>query len=72
VAFQIVRVTDTEIVVWNTEHGHIYGYYISPETHALEPLFCRNIDEATQTAESLKDEARRFAVQEARDRKLLA
>ncbi len=70
--FQLVRASDTEIAIWNTDHGHIFVYAIEPRASALTPAYVRDIPGAERDAASMTDEACRFATREARVRKLLA
>ena len=69
--FQLVRASDTEIAIWNTDHGHIFLYSIEPNARELTHRFTRDIPDAEQDAASMTDEARRFATGEARSRRLL-
>jgi hypothetical protein len=71
VSFQLVSASDDEIIIWHTEHGHIYFYVIEPKAHDLKIRWCRNIPEATQDAESLQQDAYVFATEQARIRHLL-
>ena len=69
--FQLVRASDDEIAIWNTDHGHIFVYGIAPRARELTPIHCRDIPDAEVRAASMADEACRFATEEARVRKLL-
>ncbi len=69
--FQLVRASDTEIAIWNTDHGHIFIYGIEPRARELTQLYYKNIPDAEQDAVSMTDEALRFATEEARSRQLL-
>ena len=70
-SFQLVRASENEIIIWHTEHGHVYGYVVASGAKALDRLFCREVADATEKAEDFGEEAMRFAVAEARSRKLL-
>ncbi|WP_131118323.1 hypothetical protein [Lichenihabitans psoromatis] len=70
-SFQLVRATDDEIVVWHTEHGHIYLYEIPPKARDLTMRWFKNIPDATQDAESLKSEAQIYATEQSRIRRLI-
>ena len=67
--FQLVRASDNEIIVWHTEHGHIYLFEIPPDARELTACWYRDIPEAAQDAESLKGDALAYATQEARSRR---
>ncbi len=69
--FQLVRASDNEIAIWNTDHGHVFIYAIEPHARELTDVHCRDIPGAEVDAASMKDEAYRFATAEARSRKLL-
>ena len=71
-AFQLVRAGDTEIAVWQVEHGHIYTFRIPPNGKALVPGPFRNAPDAEQQAPAFEKEALRFATEEARKRNLLS
>ena len=70
--FQLVRASDTEIAIWNTDHGHIFVYEVAAGARALRPAFCREVPDAALDAASMTAEALGFATEEARLRKLLA
>ena len=70
--FQLVRASDDEIAIWNTDHGRIFVYAIEPRASVLTPAYHRDSPDAEQDAASMQDEAYRFATEEARVRKLLA
>lgn len=69
--FQLVRASDDEIAVWQTEHGHIYGFTACPDTNTLKLRFMRDAPEAAQPAQSFAAEALRFATAEARARLII-
>lgn len=69
--FQLVRASDDDIAVWQTEHGHIYGFTACPETDTLQPRFMRDAPDATEPAERFAEEALRFATEEARTRQII-
>ena len=70
-AFQLVRAGDTEIAVWNVEHGHIFVFQIPERADALLPGPIRDVPNAAERAEGLQAEALSFATHEARKRRLL-
>ena len=70
-AFQLVRAGETEIAVWQVEHGHIYTFRIQPGGSSLVPGPFRNAPDAEQQAPAFEKEALRFATEEARKRRLL-
>ena len=70
--FQLVRAGETEIAVWQIEHGHIYSFNIPPGAKDLVAGPFRNAPDAEQQAPAFEREALRFATDEARRRNLLA
>lgn len=71
-SFQLVRVEDREIAVWQIEHGHVYSFRIEPEGKALVPGPFRNAPDAEQQAPAFEKEALTFATDEARKRHLIS
>jgi hypothetical protein len=71
VSFQLVRASDSDIAVWETEQGHIYVFAVSPHRDVLMPQLVRAAPDATEPAERFTEEALRFATQEAESRKIL-
>jgi hypothetical protein len=71
VDFQLVRAGDTEIAVWQIEHGHIYTFRIQPGNPSLVPGPFRNAPDAEQQAPAFEKQALVFATEEARKRHLL-
>ncbi len=69
--FQLVRAGDTEIAVWQVEHGHIYTFRIKPGSSTLMPGPFRNAPDAEQQAPAFEKQALIFATEEARKRHLL-
>lgn len=69
--FQLVRASDDEIAVWQTEQGHIYGFTVCAATDSLTQRFMRDAPDATVPARDFADEALRFATDEARARQLI-
>ena len=69
--FQLVKASDNEIVVWHTEHGHIYIFEIPPEGSELTARWHKDIPDAACDAESLKAEALTYATEQARTRQYL-
>ncbi len=70
-AFQLVLATDSEITVWHTDLGHIFGFGIDPQAQDLVARFTREGPDATQPAETLQDDARTYAAELARARHLI-
>jgi hypothetical protein len=70
--FQLVRAGDSEIAVWQVEHGHVYTFNIPANGKALVPGPFRNAPDAEQQAPAFEREALRFATDEARKRHLIA
>lgn len=70
-AFQLVQATDTEIIVWHTELGHIFGFTVDAPAHTVVPRFTRDVPEAEAPAASVEVEAHSFAVREAKVRRLI-
>lgn len=70
-AFQLVQATDTEIIVWHTELGHIFGFTVDPPARTVVARFTREVPEAEAPAASVQAEAHDFAVGEARVRRLI-
>lgn len=70
--FQLVLATDDEITVWHTEYGHIYQFVIDPPRNDVVFHWTRDVPDAECRADTLQDEARRFAAGEARMRRLIA
>lgn len=71
-SFQLVRASDTDIAVWQTEHGHIYVFHPAPRRDILLPLVVRGAPDAAEPAERFADEALRYATREAEVRGMLA
>ena len=71
VTFQLVRASDDDIAVWQTEHGHIYGFAICTDTDSLKPRFMRDAPDATEPAGNFAEGALQFATEEARARQLI-
>lgn len=71
VAFQLVQATDTEIIVWHTELGHVFGFSVDSPARTVVARFTRDIPEAEAPAASVQDEAHSFAVGEAKVRRLI-
>ena len=69
--FQLVRASDDDIAVWQTEHGHIYGFTACPDTYTLKHRFTREAPDATEPAERFAEESLRFATGEARTRQII-
>ena len=69
--FQLVRAGETEIAVWQIEHGHIYTFRVEPEADTLVPGPFRNAPDAEQQAPAFEKEALVFATGEARKRHLI-
>lgn len=69
--FQLVRASDDDIAVWQTEHGHIYGFTVCPDTDSLIQRFMRDAPDATEPAQCFAEAALRFATDEARARQLI-
>ena len=69
--FQLVRANDDDIAVWQTEHGHIYGFTVCAKTDSLTQRFMREAPDAAEPAQHFADEALRFATDEARARQLI-
>lgn len=69
--FQLVQATDTEIIVWHTELGHIFGFTVDAPAHTVIARFTREVPEAEAPAASVQAEAQTFAVGEARVRRLI-
>ena len=69
--FQLVQATDTEIIVWHTELGHIFGFTVDVQGHTVVTRFTREVPEAEVTAASVQAEAHSFAVGEAKVRRLI-
>ena len=69
--FQLVRATDNEIAIWNTDHGHIFVYAIEPGARELTAVLCKDVPDAEQRAELMMDQALSFATEQARSRRLL-
>ena len=69
--FQLVRASDEGIVVWHTDHGHIYGFTVCTETDSLKPRFMRDAPDVIVPAADFAAEALRFATEEARVRQLI-
>ena len=71
VTFQLVRASDDDIAVWQTEHGHIYGFAVCVDTDSLKPRFMRDAPDATEPAAAFAEGALQFATAEARARQLI-
>ena len=69
--FQLVRASDNEIAIWNTDHGHIFVYSIEHGARELRPVYRKDIPDAELSADSMTVEAHSFATEEARSRRLL-
>ncbi|MDX7953873.1 hypothetical protein P7D22_22210 [Lichenihabitans sp. Uapishka_5] len=69
--FQLVRASDDEIAVWQTEHGHIYGYGVCAKTDSLTPRFMRDAPDAVVPARDFIDAALAYATREAQARQLI-
>ena len=70
-SFQLVRAGETEIAVWQVEHGHIYTFHVAREAEVLVPGPFRNAPDAEQQAPAFEREALVFATDEARKRNLI-
>ena len=70
-SFQLVRASDSEIVVWHVDHGHIFVFQIPPGGSSLLPGPSHEIAGAAESAEAVRDGALRFATEEARKRDLI-
>ena len=68
--FQLVQATETEITVWHTEHGHIFTFLIDPPRDVVH-RWSRDVPEAVERADAVRDAAHRFAEGEARARRLI-
>ena len=71
-AFQLVLVTDSEITVWHTDLGHIYGFAVDGAGTGLVTRFTREVPDAERPAALHQDEALHYAIDLARDRRLIA
>ena len=70
-SFQLVRAGETEIAVWQVEHGHIYTFRVEATGDVLTPGPFRNAPDAEQQAPAFEREAFLFATDEARKRHLI-
>ncbi len=68
--FQLVRASDNEIAIWETNHGHIFVYEIQRAAQSLREVVCREAPDAAEAAAGMKDAACRFATGEAQARRL--
>lgn len=71
VTFQLVRASDDDIAVWQTEHGHIYGFTVCTDTDSLIQRFMRDAPDALEPAQAFAEAALAFATVEARNRQLI-
>lgn len=70
-SFQLVHASDSEIVVWHVDHGHIFVFEIPSRDAALHAGPIHEVADAVESADAVADAALRFATEEARARQLI-